>query len=48
MTRSSQFRGFKTNPEIVRQSEMIYIRFALSLRNVQDVLNERSIPGERP
>jgi hypothetical protein len=37
------FRYFKTSPEIIRLAVMIYIRFPLSLRNVEDLLHERGI-----
>ncbi len=37
------FRYFKNSPEIIRLAEMMYIRFPLSLRNVEDLLHERGI-----
>ena len=37
------FRYFKTSPEIIRLAVMMYIRFPLSLRNVEDLLHERGI-----
>ncbi len=43
MTKHSPFRYFKTNPEVIRLAVMRYIRFPLSLRNVEDVLRERGI-----
>ena len=43
MTRHSPFRNFKTSPEIIRLAVMLYIRFPLSLRNVEDLLHERGI-----
>jgi len=43
MTRRSPFRYFRTGPEIIRLAEMMYIRFPLSLRNVEDLLHERGI-----
>jgi putative transposase len=43
MTKSSPFRSFKTSPEIIRLAVMMYVRFPLSLRNVEDLLNERGI-----
>jgi putative transposase len=43
MTESSPFKYFKTSPEIIRLAVMMYIRFPLSLRNVEDLLNERGI-----
>lgn len=39
----SPFRYFKTSPEIIRLAVMLYIRFPLSLRNVEDLLHERGI-----
>ena len=35
------FRYFKTSPEVIRLAVMMYIRFPLSLRNVEDLLHER-------
>ncbi len=43
MTQRSPFRCFKTSPEIIRLAVMMYIRFPLSLRNVEDLLHERGI-----
>ena len=43
MTQRSPFRYFKTSPEIIRLAVMMYIRFPLSLRNVEDLLFERGI-----
>lgn len=37
------FRYFKTSPEIIRLAVMLYIRFPMSLRNVEDLLHERGI-----
>ena len=37
------FRYFKTSPEIIRLTVMMYVRFPLSLRQVEDLLHERSI-----
>jgi len=37
------FRYFKTSPEIIRLAVMLYVRFPLSLRNVEDLLHERGI-----
>ncbi len=39
----SPFRYFKTSPEIIRLAVMMYVRFPLSLRNVEDLLHERGI-----
>ncbi len=43
MSQSTPFRYFKTSPEIIRLAVMMYIRFPLSLRNVEDLLHERGI-----
>lgn len=43
MTKRSPLRYFKTSPEIIRPAVMLYIRFKLSLRNVEDLLHERDI-----
>jgi putative transposase len=43
MTKRSSFRYFKTSPEIIRLAVMMYVRFPLSLRNVEDLLHERGI-----
>ena len=39
----NSFRYFKTSPEIIRLAVMMYIRFPLSLRQVEDLLHERGI-----
>lgn len=43
MTKRSPFRYHKTSPEIIRLAVMIYVRLRLSLRNVEDLLQERSL-----
>jgi putative transposase len=43
MAKRSPFRYFKTSPEIIRLAVMMYVRFPLSLRNVEDLLHERGI-----
>jgi putative transposase len=43
MTKRSPFCYFKTSPEIIRLAVMMYVRFPLSLRNVEDLLHERGI-----
>ena len=43
MIQRSPFRNFKTRPEITRLAVMLYIRYPLSLRNVEDLLHERGI-----
>jgi len=37
------FRYFKTIPEIIQLTVMLYVRFPLSLRNVEDLLHERGV-----
>ena len=37
------FRYFKTSPEIIQLAGTMYVRFLLSLRNVEDLLHERGI-----
>ena len=39
----SPFGYFKTSPEIIQLAVMLYVRFPLSLRNVEDLLFERGI-----
>ena len=34
---------FKTSPEIIQLTAMLYARFPLSLRNVEDLLHERGV-----
>jgi len=43
MTKPSPFKWFKTSPEIIRLAVMLYVRFPLSLRNVEDLLHERGV-----
>ena len=43
MIKRSRFRYFKTSPEIIRLAVMLYVRFPLSLRNVEDLLHERGV-----
>jgi len=43
MVKRSPFRYFKTSPEIIRLAVIMYVRFPLSLRNVEDLLHERGI-----
>jgi transposase-like protein len=37
------FRYFKTSPEIIQLAVMLYVRFPLLLRNVEDLLHERGV-----
>ena len=43
MKNHNPFRYFKTSPEIIRLAVMMYVRFPLSLRQVEDLLQERGI-----
>jgi putative transposase len=43
MTKRDPFKYFKTSPEIIRLAVMMYVRYPLSLRNVEDLLHERGI-----
>ena len=43
MTKRSPFRYFKTSPEIIRLAVMLYVRYPLSLRNLEDLRHERSV-----
>ncbi len=40
---NKHFRFFKSPPEVIRLAVMMYIRFPLSLRNVENLLHERGI-----
>jgi putative transposase len=40
---SNPFRYFNSSPEVIRLVVMMYVRYPLSLRNVEDVLAERGI-----
>ena len=37
------FRYFNSSPEVIRLAVMLYVRYPLSLRNVEDLLHERGI-----
>jgi putative transposase len=39
----NQFRYFNSSPEVIRLTVMMYIRYPLSLRQVEDILFERGI-----
>ena len=41
MTQRSPFRYFTTSPEIIRLAVMMYLRFPLSLRKVEELPHER-------
>ena len=39
----SPFYYFNSSPEVIRLTVMLYVRFPLSLRNIEDLLSERGI-----
>ncbi len=41
--RTSPFRYFKTSPEVIRLAVLLYVKYPLCLRNVEDLLFERGI-----
>lgn len=41
MTKPSSFRCIKPSPEVIRLAVMLYVRFLLSLRNVEGLVHER-------
>ena len=43
MPKHISFRYFKTSPEIIQLAVMLYARFPLSMRNVEDLLYERGL-----
>lgn len=43
MAQRSPFRYFKTSPEVIRLAVMMYVKYPLSLRNVEDLLHERGV-----
>jgi putative transposase len=43
MTKTDPFKGFHSGPEVIRLAVVLYVRFPLSLRKVDDLLYERSI-----
>ena len=43
MVASNPFRYFNSSPEVIRLVVMMYVRYPLSLRNVEDLLAERGI-----
>ena len=42
-TPASPFRYFNSSPKVIRLVVLMYVRFQLSLRNVEDLLFERGI-----
>jgi len=43
MTRRSPFGYVRSSSGIIRLAAMLYVRFPLSIRNVEDLLDERGI-----
>ena len=43
MPKRLSFRYFKASPEIIQLAVMLYVRFPLSFRNVEDLLHERGV-----
>ena len=43
MSQENLFKYYKTSPEIIKLAVMYYVRYPLSLRQVEDILHERSI-----
>jgi putative transposase len=41
MTKPGPFKWLKTSPEIIGIVVMLYVRFPLSLRNVEDLLHDQ-------
>jgi transposase-like protein len=40
---TNPFRYFNSSPDVIRLVVMMYVRYALSLRNVEDLLAERGV-----
>ena len=43
MSKENPFKYYKTSPEIIKLAVMYYVRYPLSLRQVEDILHERGI-----
>ena len=43
MPNQVSFRYFKASPEIIQLAVMLYVRFHLSLRNLEDLLHESGV-----
>jgi putative transposase len=39
-------RYFKISPEIIQLAVILYVRFPLSLRNVENLLHDRGVVGK--
>ena len=47
MTKRDPFKYLRTSAEIIRLAVMLYVRFPLSLRNVEDLLHGRGVDVSR-
>jgi putative transposase len=43
MSKKNPFKYYKISPEIIKLAVMYYIRYPLSLRQVEDILHERGM-----
>ncbi len=43
MNKPSPFKWFETRSEIIRLAVMLYVRFPVSLRHIEDLLHERGV-----
>ncbi len=43
MSKINHFKYYKSSPEIIKLAIMYYVRYPLSLRNIEDILHERGI-----
>ena len=41
--KNNPFRYFKNSPEVIRLAVMMYVRYPLLLRQVEDILFERGV-----
>jgi len=47
MSNPISFRYFKTSPETIQLAVRLYVRFPLSLRNVEDLLHKRGVDDSK-
>ena len=40
---ASPFRYFNSSPDVIRLAVLMYVKYPLSLRNVEDLLHERGV-----
>ena len=45
MTKRDPFKYFHSSPEVIRLAVMMYVRYPLSLRQVEDIAVHREGPG---